>query len=141
MRENLPLGQDLLTYTPIGGCALLPLTVAVDMSNSAEEVEVSRKNDAVVFGGFSFAKITKKGTITITNFRKEKSVMRISMGTGGRVEEVSDDGKIKINDLQASDWQEYGYHVANPHSDISWDLTLEPGVTKVLSYTVTVYTR
>ncbi len=141
MRENLPLGQDLLTYTPVGGCALLPLTVAVDMSNSTEEVEISRKHDAVQFGGNTYSKITKKGTITITSFRKEKSVMRVSLGTGGRVEEVSDDGKVKINDHLVSDWQEYSYHVANPHSDVSWDLTLEPGVTKTLTYTVSVYSR
>jgi hypothetical protein len=141
MRENLPLGQDLLTYTPVGGCALLPLTVAVDMSNSSEEVEVSRKPDAISFGGYTYAKITKKGTITITNFRKEKSVMRVSMATGGRVEEVSDDGKVKTMDSQASDWQEYAYHVANPHSSVSWDLTLEPGASKTVSYTVSVYTR
>ena len=111
------------------------------MTNSFEEVEASRKHDAIVFGGNSYAKITKKGTITITSFRKEKSVMRVSLGTGGRVEEASDDGKVKINDHLVSDWQEYSYHMANPHSDISWDLTLEPGVTKTLTYTVSVYTR
>jgi len=141
MRENLPLGQDLLTYTPVGGCALLPLTVAVDMISSHEEEEIARKHDAINFGNTSYTMITKRGTIKVTNYRKEKSVMRISLATGGRVSEASDDGKVKINDFAAGDWQESGYHVANNHSDVTWDLNVEPGQTKTLTCTVSFYVR
>jgi len=141
MRQNLPLGQDLLTYTPSGGCALLPLTVAVDMLGNYDEEEVSRKANAIHVDGTSYTQVTKKGTISVTNYRKEKSVMRISLSSGGRVEQASDDGKVKVNDFATADWQEGGYHTLNNHSDVAWDLNIEPGQTKTLTYTVSFYTR
>ena len=141
MRQNLPLGQDLLTYTPAGGCALLPLTVAVDMLGNYDEEEISRKANAIHVDGTSYTQVTKKGSIAITNYRKEKSVMRISLSSGGRVEQASDDGKVKVNDFTSSDWQEGGYHTLNNHSDVTWDLNIEPGQTKTLTYTVSFYTR
>src|SRR6266850_17444 len=136
MRQNLPLGQDLLTYTPVGGCSLLPLTVAVDMLSSYDEEETSHKANAINVDGTSYTLVTKKGTISVTNYRKEKSVMRISLSSGGRVEHASDDGKVKMNDFAASDWQEGGYHMLNNHSDVTWDLNVEAGQTKTLSYSV-----
>jgi hypothetical protein len=141
MRQNLPLGQDLLTYTPVGGCSLLPLTVAVDMLSSYEEEETARKHNAINIDNTNYTQVTKKGTISVTNYRKEKSVMRISISSGGRVEQVSDDGKVKTNDFTASDWQEGGYHTLNNHSDVTWDLSIEPGQTRTLTYTVSFYTR
>jgi hypothetical protein len=141
MRENLPLGQDLLTYTPVGGCSLLPLTVAVDMLSSYDEEEVSRKSSAIQVDGTSYSLITKKGTISVTNYRKQKSVMRVSLSTGGRVADASDEGKVKMNDWAGGDWQESGYHMINNHSDVTWDLSIEAGQTKVIYYTVSFYTR
>jgi hypothetical protein len=141
MRENLPLGQDLLTYTPAGGCALLPLTVAVDMIGTHEEVETGRKHNAINIDNVEYTLIQKKGTITITSFRKEKSSTRISIATGGRIEAASDDGKIKINDFFSTDWHESGYHTINNHSECSWDLVIEPGQSKTLTYQVSFYVR
>jgi hypothetical protein len=141
MRQSLPLGQDLLTYTPVGGCSLLPLTVAVDMLSNTDEEEVSRKPNAINYDGTHYTLVTKKGTISLTNYRKEKSVMRISLSTGGRVENASDDGKVKMNDFIGSDWQDGGYHTVNNHSDVTWDLSIDPGQTKTLTYTVSFYTR
>jgi hypothetical protein len=141
MRQNLPLGQDLLTYTPVGGCSLLPLTVAVDMLSNYDEEEVSRKHNAINIGNTDYMLVTKKGTVSVTNYRKEKSVMRISLSTGGRVEQVSDEGKVKTNDFAGTDWQESGYHMINNHSDVTWDLSIDPGQTKVITYTVSFYTR
>ncbi len=141
MRQNLPLGQDLLTYTPAGGCALLPLTVAVDMLGNYDEEETARKPNAMQIDGTNYTLITKKGTISVTNYRKEKSVMRISLATGGRVEHASDDGKVKMNDFTSADWQESGYHTLNNHSDVTWDLNIDPGQTKTLTYSVSFYTR
>jgi hypothetical protein len=140
MRQNLPLGQDLLTYTPVGGCSLLPLTVAVDMLSNYDEEEVSRKHNAINIGNTNYTLVTKKGVVSVTNYRKEKSVMRISLSTGGKIEQVSDEGKVKTNDFAAADWQESGYHVINNHSDVTWDLSVDPGQTKTITYTVRFYT-
>ena len=141
MRDTLPIGQDLLTYTPAGGCALLPLTVAVDLLGSFDEEETSRTPNALRVEGYDYTLIRKKGTLTVSSFRKEKSVMRLSVAVGGKVEQASDDGKFKINDYRADDWVDAGHLFVNNHSDVTWDLELEPGQTKTVTYTVSFYVR
>jgi hypothetical protein len=141
MRDTLPIGQDLLTYTPAGGSALLPLTVAVDLLGSFDEEETSRTPNALRVEGYDFTLVRKKGTLTVSSFRKEKSVMRLSVAVGGKVEQASDDGKARINDFRADDWVDAGHLYVNNHSDVTWDLELEPGETKTVTYTVSFYVR
>ena len=57
------------------------------------------------------------------------------------MDQVSDDGKVKMNDFIGTDWQESGYHMLNNHSDVTWDLSIDSGQTKVITYTVSFYTR
>ena len=141
MRNHLPIAQDLITYTPPGTSALLPLTVAVDIIGTSEEQETGRVNAAARFHDADYAQVTKKGTLKLTNHRKEKATARVTLSTGGKVTTVSDEGKVVINDFRGEDWQESGYHSVNNHSDVTWDLTLEPGESKVVTYTVTFYVR
>ena len=47
MRENLPLGQDLLTYTPIGGCALLLGFILVAIGASRLRVKALMPNKTI----------------------------------------------------------------------------------------------
>jgi hypothetical protein len=139
MRGTLPLGQDILGYTSVGSKTLLPLTIAVDMHGTTDEEEISRKPNAAQFEGYEYALVQKKGTVTITNGRKENSEVCVSVGTGGKVETASDQGKIKLNDFHAEDWDDASYTHVNNHSDISWEFTLKPGETKTVEYTVSFY--
>ena len=141
IQNNLPLGQDLMTYTSIGGRTYLPVTIAVDLRGSCDEVEAERKNNALRVEGYDYAQITKKGTITLTSFRKEKSDMRITLSAGGKVTAASDDGKIQINDYRTDDWDEPTFMRVNNHSDVSWEVSLDPGQTKKITYEVTFYVR
>jgi hypothetical protein len=140
LRSFLPLGQELLTYTPRGGRTLLPITVAVDVRGTHEEEEIDRKPKALRWGSYEWAHVRKKGTVTVTNYRDEPADMLISVNTGGKVESASDDGTIKINATRVEDW--FGGHAAiNNHSDVAWSLTLEPGETRTVSYVVSYYVR
>ena len=131
MRDHLPLGQDMLTYTSIGAKALLPLTVAVDVCAGYDEEETKREPDAVRWDGNRYARITKTATINVCNYRTKPSKMQIKLGLGGKVLEVSDEGAIKINDFRAEDWTNNGYAGRiNNHSDVEWTLELKPGETK-----------
>jgi hypothetical protein len=141
MRDSLPIGQDLLTYTAVGGCALLPLTVAVDLQGSFDEEETSRTPNALRVEGYDYTLVRKKGTLTVSSFRKEKSVMRLSAGVGGKVSEASDGGKIKVNDFRAEDWVDGGQLYVNNHSDVTWEMEVGAGETKRVSYTVSFYVR
>ena len=136
MQALLPLGQELLTYTSPGGTVLVPMTVAVDMRAEHHEVETAREPNAMQWRGNSYARVTKAGTITITNHRKEPSTTRVRLRIGGKVEQAADSGRIEINDFRRADWGDYDYYWRlNNHSEATWDLTLKPGETRELTYT------
>ncbi|MHC4767842.1 MAG: hypothetical protein ACYTEI_03900, partial [Planctomycetota bacterium] len=105
-----------------------------------DEEEIDRESKALRWGGYDWAHVRKKGTVTVTNYRDEPADMLISVSTGGKAESASDDGTIKINATRVEDW--YGGHAAiNNHSDVAWSLSLEPGETRTVSYVVGYYVR
>jgi hypothetical protein len=135
LQDQLPIGQDLLTYTPVGGRSLLPLTVAVDVQSSHNEEVVERRPNALTVDGHSYTLVRKKGTITLRNFRTEKSPMVVTLSTGGKVD-AAEGAKVMATDGNNSD----GVPPAvNGHSNVTWDLTLDAKATKTLVYQVSVY--
>jgi hypothetical protein len=138
MRDVLPLGQELLTYTSVGGETLVPVTVAVDVRASHEEKEIERQPDAIVVSGTRFTLVRKAGTIRLTNYRTERSRVRVRASFGGKADAASDGGKIVINDFRASDWEQQHYLI-NQHSDIEWELDLAAGEEKTLTYESSFY--
>ena len=83
----------------------------------------------------------------LVNHRTEESRVEVNVATGGTAEKVSDGGKVTLNDFRASDWDrngDYGYNEVirlNQHSDVEWELVLEPGQTKELTYEVVYFVR
>lgn len=140
LKGDLPLGQDVLRYTSPGAKTLLPMTVAVDLRGRYEERELERRSNALSWSGDAYSLVLKQGTITVTSFRKEASPLRVTVSVGGKVEEASDAGRVLVNDLKAEDWSGGAYAVNN-HSDVAWDLTLEPGQSKTLTYRFGFYVR
>ena len=100
LRKFLPLGQELLTYTPRGARTLLPVTVAVDVRGTYAEQEIDREAKALYWGNHQWARIRKKGTVTLTNYRDEPISMLVTVSTGGRAESASDDATISPNALR-----------------------------------------
>ncbi|HNO77003.1 MAG TPA: hypothetical protein PKN33_03000 [Phycisphaerae bacterium] len=141
LRNFIPLAQELLTYTPVGSTTLIPVTVAVDVRGDYVEEELSRKPDAIVWNRKSYSLIKKRGTITLTNYRKENSQMRITTSIGGRATTASDNGDIHVNDHRRQDWNGHNHAVINNHSDVTWELTLKPGESKTVSYEFEFYVR
>jgi hypothetical protein len=142
IQGNLPLGQELLTYTPIGGAALLPITVAVDVRGEYDERQLSIDPDAIQWNGGTFARITKRGTVTLTNHKKEPVELRVRVATGGKVLRAEGDPQIAARGFDGRDWQSSGYDSRlNGHSDLTWTLSLEAGASRVLSFDVEMYLR
>ena len=141
LRGHLPLGQDLLTYTPPGGQCLLPVTVAMNVRGQYEEQELERTPNALKWNSHTYALIRKKGTVTLTNFREEASELRISIGVGGKADRISDDGQIRLDDYRSADWSGNAYGPVNNHSDVTWTLTLPPGETLALTFEFSFYVR
>jgi hypothetical protein len=140
MRGTLPLGQELLTYTPIGGKTLVPVTVAVDVRAAHDEREIERELNAIRVGGYEYTLVRKEAEITLTNYRTDAVKLRVRASFGGRAEHASHDGKIVINEFRAEDWQEQRYAL-NQHSDVEWELELRPGASTTLSYVSSFYIR
>jgi hypothetical protein len=142
LRGTLPLGQDLLTYTPVGGSALLPITVAVDVRGDYEERQLSIDPNALEWDGRTFARITKRGTVVLTNREKEAIEMRVRVGTGGKVLRAEGDPQIALRSFDPRDWQGSGYETRlNGHSDLTWNLSLDPGASRVVSFDVEMYVQ
>lgn len=140
LRNGLPLGQDLLTYTSVGAASLLPVTVAVDVRGDLAETETERSPNALRVNNSSYTLVRKRGEITITNYKQERIAGRVRLSLGGRVEEASDDGVISLNEFRADDWVTRQYAVNN-HSDVEWTVDVGPGQSVTLEYVTSFYTR
>jgi hypothetical protein len=99
LKGDVPLGQNLLTYTSAGGRTLLPMTVAVDLRGTWTEQELDRKGNVLAWSGVQYSQVLKKGSVTLTSRRKEPSLVRVTVGLGGRVERASHGGAIVLNDV------------------------------------------
>ena len=142
MKGLLPVGQDMLTYTPRGGTTLLPLTLAVDMRANVQEEELSREPDQVVWQGNRYMRLVKRCTVHVSSFRDAVSATRVRVSLGGRVLEVSDGGTKRINDFRPEDWtRSQSSYGVNNHSDVEWRIDLKPGDVKELTLTYELYVR
>lgn len=139
MRGQVPQAQELLTFTPRGSSTLVPLTIAPDVRSLHEEVEVERKQDALKNHRGTFALIRKKGTLTLSNPRGQPTPMRIRLSTGGKVEQVSGGGRVKVDDFRTEDWDDSRLASVNSHSDVEWAVTLKPGERLSLTYEVSFW--
>jgi len=138
LRDSLPMGQDLLTYTPPRGTSLLPMTVAVNLRGTLKEEEIERKPNVLNWGGHAYSLIRKRGIVTLTSYRDADSDVRVAVSLPGKAEKASSDGKVRIDDFHPGDWQNGGFW-QNNHSEVVWDLTLKPGETAEFTYTVSFY--
>jgi hypothetical protein len=139
LKESLPIAQELLTYTALKAKTRLPLTVAVDVRGDYKEEEIDRKANALNWNHSSYGLIRKRGTVTITNLRKEPSSVCVTVAVPGKADEASDGGAIVIDDYRQSDWMSGWQNRVNNHSDISWEFDLKPGESRTLSCTYSFY--
>ena len=142
LRGGLPMGQDLLTYTPPGGSTLLPMTVAVNLQGTLEEEEIERRPEALRRNGYTYQLIRKKGTIRLSSYATQARRMRVTAALPGKAGAVSDDATVHVEDCHPGEWSN-GSNVwsVNNHSDVTWELTLQPGKVVELTYEVEFYVR
>ena len=136
----MPVAQELLGYTPAGGRTLLPVTIAPDIRGEYEEEEIERRASARKWNGVTYAQLKKKGTVSVKNHRKEKATMQVRVQVGGKAESATGGGKIRLDEHRAGDWSGYA-EALNNHSEVTWELTLNPGESRDLDYTFSFYAR
>jgi len=141
LKELLPLGQELLTYTSVGGEVLVPVTVAVDVRGTWSEEQVGRQENAAVRNNHSFTRITKRLTLKVKNHRSEAARTRVQVELGGRVYSVGEGGSIVHGEPRASDWEDRNLfdHALNPHADVSFEAELKPGEERAFTVEFELY--
>ena len=122
------LGQDLLTYTPVGETVRVPVTVAVDVLGSFEDKETGRELGALEWFKRKYAKVSHHAKLSVCNHKAKDITLEINWRFGGKVDEVSDDGKHSIHPYRQADWDRYdGDRRVNNSSNVTWRRTLKPG--------------
>jgi hypothetical protein len=154
-RKGVFLAQELLTYTSAGNEVELPITVAVDVQGKKTEKEIDRKYNCLTLNNRNLSRVTYRGTLDVTNFRKGPVDLRIRRVVFGTASTASDGGKIHSAPLQEAfedpallgysgwgrnpwfrwwnGWPYWWQHV-NPVSVVEWRLALKPGEKKSVSY-------
>lgn len=131
-REWKPIGQDMLTFTPIGGENILKITPATEVIGDHDLEEKSRERVQLNYAGstYNYDLVTVEGTIKIRNIKKETIELILTRNLIGEVLSASDSGKISRQGLNLK--------AVNPNSTIKWNLML-PNGEKEIKYTYKVY--
>lgn len=133
-REWKPMGQDMLSFTPIGGENILRITPATEVIGTHTLEEKSRQQTELRYGGsnYTFDMITIEGTIKLRNIKKEPVEVALTRNFVGEAVSATDNGKISREGLNLQS--------VNPNSVIKWNLTV-PGGEKEIRYTYKIYVR
>lgn len=133
-REWKPIGQDMLSFTPIGGENILRVTPATEVIGTHKLEEKSREQATLRYGGsnYTFDLVTIEGTINIRNIKKETVELVLTRNMVGETIAASDNGKISREGLNLQS--------VNPNSIIKWNLNIPSGE-KEIKYTYKVYVR
>ncbi|MBS1793137.1 MAG: hypothetical protein JSS81_04745 [Acidobacteria bacterium] len=133
-REWKPLGQDMLSFTPVGGDNILRVTPATEVIGTHTLEEKSRVQTSLRYGGSTsnFDLITVEGTIKLRNIKKEAVEVALTRNFVGEAVSAADAGKISREGLNLQS--------VNPNSVIKWNLSVPPGE-KEIKYTYRIYVR
>ena len=133
-REWKPIGQDMLTFTPVGGENILRVTPATEVIGTHTLEEKSRTQTELRYGGsnYTFDLVTVEGTIKLRNIKKEAVELVLTRNMVGEVVSATDAGKISRQGLNLQS--------VNPNSIVKWNLTIPSGE-KEIRYTYKIYVR
>ncbi len=150
------LAQAMMTYTAVGGDVDLTLTTAVDIGVKKSEHETGRIPRAAQWEGSDFERIDLAGSITLTNFRTEPTVIEVTRRVLGNVGSADQGGKTSmvnvLEDVGAGTtgqmpawWGSYPWpgwwgHF-NGIGQIKWTVKLDAGKSADLGYSWNYYWR
>ena len=129
-----PLGQDMLSFTPIGGENILRVTPATEVIGTHVLEEKSREQKTLRYGGgdYNFDLITVEGKIKLRNIKKEPVEVVLTRNFVGEAVSAAENGKISREGLNLQ--------AVNPNSVIKWNLTIPSGEKEIV-YTYKIYVR
>lgn len=128
------IGQDTLSYVPIGAPIELKVNKALDVRAEVVEEEVTRKRGAIMsFNNPVFDLVTLKGTMSITNRKTSPIHMKINREFIGEYE--SSDESPVVSKLGK------GLRDTNPTTKLNWTTDVAAGEKKTITYQYRIYVR
>lgn len=124
-KEN-PLAQDELKYVPMGAEGMIRLSKAIDVQAKNEEEVLDVLMNFRKFNKDYYNKASLKGEIRLANFQDKKINITITKMVLGEVYLAEGNGKITRLKGNGS--------AINPTSSIRWEIELNPGEQRTLTY-------
>jgi len=133
MQGGQVLGQDLIYYTSPGSKTTVKITQAADIKAERAEFEVDRKRNAATFYGSTYALVTVRGQLNVTNFKNKGVTLTITKDLSGEVVTTSPVAKV--------DQVAKALRRANAHSVLHWEIPIKARDKAGVEYSYRVYVR
>jgi hypothetical protein len=130
LEDGRAIGQETIKYAPASGETEIRLSRGIGLKVEKTEAEVKRLAPVHV-GRTDYIPVVLKGTLTVTNYKSQKAAVRITKTARGRVDNLSDGGKVKQTQILSGE--------PNPINDLEWTLDVAPNATRTITYTFETY--
>lgn len=130
LEDGRAIGQEQVKYTPAGATTEIRLSRGIGLKVEKQEAEAKRLAPVTV-GKTDYIPVQLKGTLTITNHKAQAATVKVLKTVRGRVDKLSDDGKVKQTQILNGE--------PNPINDLQWNVTVPAGATKTITYTFETY--
>lgn len=148
LKNGQPLGQAMMTYTPVGARVDVEITAAVDISVVKSDEETGRKPNAANWGGVNYDRVDLAGEIHLQNYGDKPVKLEVVRQVLGNIDEVGADGKSQRMNVREEGWRITGgyphwwhwyswpsgwFHL-NGIGRLTWTVELESGKSATLPY-------
>ena len=127
------VGQDICYYTAPGAETTVRINRAMNVLADQAEFELERTRNAAQFYGYSYDLVKVKGELKLCDRLDKKVEVEVTKDLSGEVHETSPQAK----DIPTAK----GLKRVNPRHKLVWNIELEPGEKKTLTYVYEVYVR
>ena len=131
-KDELPMAQSELRYTPINGKRDINIAKAIDIQLKNDEVEIKREKVSQKETDYRY-KINYNGKIKVANFQNKKIKLFLTKVIVGEVITASNSGKYKIVKLKDTN--------ENQSTIIEWEVELNAGQKLEVNYNFFVLNR
>ena len=133
VKDGQITGQDICYYTAAGTETTIRINRAMNVLAEEAELEQNRERNAATFHGSRYDLVKVRGELKLENRLDKTANVEITKQLSGEVLET---------DPEATDTPTAkGLKRVNPRHVLVWEIALEPGERRTLSYTYEVYVR
>ncbi|MFT5512661.1 MAG: hypothetical protein ACI8SE_001059 [Bacteroidia bacterium] len=126
------LATAKLDYTAIENCSYVTISNAPDLEIKEEETETERTSTSKYWNKNKFVAIKVSSTITVHNYKAKKAHLEIKRLVYGELKKSDIAWKVKAI---------ANHYYVNEGNDVTWELDVNPGEEKTITYSYVVYVR